>query len=84
MKKIGELCKIDALGRVVIPIRIRRLFDIKSGDSLEILTDSDGIMLRKYIQSCVFCGNEEELTEKNGKCICADCIGYFKGTAEEK
>lgn len=84
MKKIGELCKIDSLGRVVIPKRIRIRLDIKPGEALEVYTDDEGIMLRKYIQKCIFCGNEEKLSKKDGKCICAECVSYFTGVLDKE
>ena len=74
MKKSGEICKVDNLGRIVIPVRIRRQFDFTPGSTLEIFLEEDGFFVKKYIPVCVFCGKEENLVEKNGKCICKNCI----------
>ena len=73
MKKSGELCKIDPLGRVVIPVRLRRSFGLKPNDPLEILTDDDQIILRKYIPVCVLCDSEEDLIPFNSKYVCRTC-----------
>ena len=77
MKKWDDLCKIDSLGRMVVPKRLRNAFDLKAGDSLEIYIDDQTIVLKKYISCCTFCGNENYLTEKNGKYICSECINSF-------
>jgi len=73
MKKTGEFCTIDKLGRVLIPIRIRRKYDLNADNRLEILAEDDCIILRKYIPSCTFCSNEDDLVEFGKKFICSKC-----------
>ena len=53
--------------------------DIKEKDPLEIFTDGDRIVLRKYSNSCVFCGEGEDIIEFNGKHICPKCLKGVKG-----
>ncbi|MRG88161.1 AbrB/MazE/SpoVT family DNA-binding domain-containing protein [Salinibacillus xinjiangensis] len=48
MKSTGIVRKVDELGRVVIPIELRRTLDIHEKDSLEIYVDDDRIVLKKY------------------------------------
>ena len=48
MKATGIVRRIDELGRVVIPKEIRSTLRLKSGDPLEIFTDRDELMLKKY------------------------------------
>ena len=48
MKATGIVRRIDDLGRVVIPKEIRRTLRIKEGDSLEIFTDRESLVLQKY------------------------------------
>ena len=76
MKSTGIVRKVDELGRVVIPIELRRTMDIEEKDGLEIYVDNDRIILRKYEPtcSCVFCGNADNVTQFRGKNICSDCI----------
>ena len=48
MKATGIVRRIDELGRIVIPKEIRRVLRIREGDPIEIFTDADGIVLKKY------------------------------------
>lgn len=48
MKSTGIVRKVDELGRVVIPIELRRTLGINEKDSLEIYVDDDKIVLKKY------------------------------------
>jgi len=76
MKSTGIVRKVDELGRVVIPIELRRTLAIAEKDALEIYVDSDRIVLRKYEPacSCVFCGNADEVTVFKNKNICKECL----------
>lgn len=74
MKETGIVRKIDELGRVVIPIEIRNKFNIQEKDPIEIFVEDSRIIIKKYEQSCIFCGNTENLVEFNGKLICSNCL----------
>ncbi len=74
MKSTGIVRKVDELGRVVIPIELRRTLDIEERDSLEIYVDSDRIVLRKYEPACVFCGSADEVTNFKNKNVCKACL----------
>lgn len=54
MKSTGIVRKVDELGRVVLPIELRRTLNISYKDSLEIFTDNNMVVLRKYEPSCIF------------------------------
>lgn len=79
MKSTGIVRKVDELGRIVIPMELRRSMDIKERDPLEIFTDGDRIVLKKYANSCVFCGEGEDVINFNEKCICPACLEKLKG-----
>lgn len=83
MKSTGIVRKVDELGRVVIPIELRRTLAIEEKDALEIYVDADRIILRKYEPacSCVFCGNADEVTNFKGKNICKECLDSMIQTA---
>lgn len=73
MKSIGIVRKVDELGRIVLPIELRRKFDIEEKDALEIYTEDDCIILKKYEPSCIFCGDAKDIFQFNGKNICHSC-----------
>ena len=76
MKATGRTRPVDGLGRVVIPKEIRKSFDIVDNqDSLEIFTDGNYIILKKFEPACTFCGEEEDgVISFKDKNICAKCI----------
>lgn len=78
MKPAGFLCKIDKLGRVVIPKPLRSKYDLHTDDTIELFTEPDAIVIKKYAMSCTFCGNSEDLTDFKGKPVCADCLSKLK------
>ena len=73
MKATGIVRKVDELGRIVLPIELRRTLDIEERDALEIYLDGDKIILQKYEPACLFCGSNHGLINHKGKNICADC-----------
>ncbi|MGI6486368.1 MAG: AbrB/MazE/SpoVT family DNA-binding domain-containing protein [Tepidanaerobacteraceae bacterium] len=74
MKSTGIVRRVDELGRVVIPIELRRTLDIAVKDALEIYVDSDRIVLKKYQPACIFCGSAENVVNFRGKNICKSCL----------
>ena len=74
MKSPGIVRKVDELGRVVLPIELRRTLDIEVKDSLEIYVDGSQIILKKYEPACIFCGNALDITNVKGKNICKSCL----------
>ncbi|OPY59157.1 MAG: Transition state regulatory protein AbrB [Pelotomaculum sp. PtaU1.Bin035] len=73
MKSTGIVRKVDELGRVVIPIELRRTLGIDVNDSLEIYTDSEKIILKKYAPGCRFCNNVSNILEVGKIAICRNC-----------
>lgn len=73
MKSTGILRRVDKLGRVVIPIELRRSLDIEEKDSLEIYVEDERIILKKYAPACTFCGQAKDVETFKEKNICADC-----------
>lgn len=74
MKATGIVRPMDALGRVVIPIELRRNLNINTDDSLEIFVDGEYIMLKKYEPACIFCGNNDGIRHIHGRNVCVNCI----------
>ena len=77
MKSTGIVRKVDELGRIVLPIEMRRTLDIAEKDTLEVYVEGDSIILRKYQDACVFCDSVRDLVSYNGRCVCQDCIAML-------
>lgn len=85
MKSTGIVRKVDELGRIVIPIELRRNLDIEIKDPVEIFVDGPQIILRKYIRGCQFCGSMEAVFDVGKITICRDCAsGIIKALAPGK
>ena len=78
MKSTGIVRRIDELGRIVIPIEIRRNLELAERDSVEFLTEGDRIVLRKYQDACLFCNSSEKIISFQGKIICSKCVNDLK------
>ena len=78
MKSTGVVRKLDTLGRVVIPIELRKTMGIDIKDTLEIYTEGDEIILKKYEPGCVFCGDARNVNLFKGKNICPKCMKELK------
>ena len=74
MKSTGIVRRIDELGRVVLPIELRRTLDIDIKDSLEIYVDNNSIILKKYAPACIFCGDADDIVSFKGKNVCKKCM----------
>ena len=85
MVSTGMARKVDDLGRIVLPVEMRRMFGIRPGDELEIAVDDGAILLRKIESSCVFCGNGDGnvLRPYREKQVCASCSGELGATGAE-
>lgn len=73
MKSTGITRKIDELGRIVLPIELRKQMGIEQRDPMEIYVEDDMIILKKYESVCIFCGSTKSLTSYKGKHVCAAC-----------
>jgi transcriptional pleiotropic regulator of transition state genes len=78
MKSTGIVRKVDELGRVVLPIELRRTLDIAEKDALEIYVDGSTIILKKYEPACIFCANAKDVMVYKGKNFCPECMKELK------
>ncbi len=74
MKATGIVRRVDELGRIVLPVELRRTLDIEEKDQLEIFLEEDRIILRKFDPACLFCGGSHELVTYKGKNVCQRCL----------
>ena len=70
----GVARKVDQLGRVVIPVEMRKALSIDVGDLVMMSAESDRITLEKVEQRCVFCGSTDQLRDFTRKVVCAACV----------
>ena len=74
MKTTGVVRKLDELGRITLPIELRRTFQLEEKDPLEIFVDGDCIILKKFEICDIFTGSTDDLIEFKGKKISRDTI----------
>lgn len=74
MKATGNLRRVDEMGRIVIPKKVRESLNLQSEDPIEIFVEDDKLILQKYEPGCLFCDSIENTFEYMGKQICLDCL----------
>jgi len=84
MKKIGIIRKTDSLGRIVLPIEMRRALEWDEHTELEIFAEQDGVFLRQYKPFvCVFCGNDKNVHSFEERPICENCLSRLKSNKQK-
>lgn len=78
MKISGVIRNIDSLGRIVIPMEIRKKLDISVNDQLEIHSEGKQIVIKKYEPDCVFCGSSSDVYDFKGINVCKKCLKELK------
>lgn len=74
MKSTGIVRKLDELGRITLPIELRRSMNIGEHDPFEIFTEEDSIVLKKYEDNDIFTGTHSDLIEYHGKKVSKQSI----------
>ena len=77
-KNTGMIRKVDELGRIVIPMEIRKKFNIEEKDELEVFVEGNTIILKKYEPYCTFCGEKKAKHTLYDKLICDKCLEEIK------
>lgn len=78
MKATGIVRRVDGLGRIVLPIELRRTLAINIKDPLEMFVDGESLILRKYEPACIFCDSADQMKRFAGRMICKGCIDKLK------
>ena len=78
MKATGIVRRIDELGRIVLPIELRRTLGIDNGDPVEIFVEEDQVVLKKYMPACIFCNDTDGISVFKSKNICKKCLEEMK------
>ena len=74
MKSTGIVRKLDELGRITLPIELRRSLDVNERDPLEIFVDEEKVILKKYNPADIFTGEMDDLVEYKGKKVSKSSI----------
>lgn len=83
MKSIGIVRRVDELGRVVLPVELRRTLQIEQKDALEIYVHGTDIILRKYEPACIFCGDASRVRSFRNRNVCTNCMRDMSDLYEE-
>ncbi len=78
MSETGIVRRVDDLGRIVIPMELRRTLGINVKDPISISVEGDRIVLEKYRDACVICAGQDGITRVQGKAVCEHCVGEIK------
>jgi AbrB family transcriptional regulator, transcriptional pleiotropic regulator of transition state genes len=78
MRDTGIVRRVDELGRIVIPMELRRTLGIRVKDPLSISMDGERIIIEKYHDACALCGSEEDVTMVKDRAVCARCVADIK------
>ena len=81
MKASGIVRKIDDLGRIVLPIEMRNRLDLAAGDGVEIFFEDDCVVLKKFQDTCLFCGSTDDIIEFGEKKVCTACVAELEREA---
>lgn len=83
MKSTGIVRQIDPLGRIVLPRDLRKSLNLNDHDSVEFFLEGNTIVIKKYLPTCIFCGNAENLVSFKGKCVCPSCAKKLQILTED-
>jgi transcriptional pleiotropic regulator of transition state genes len=78
MNDTGIVRRVDDLGRIVIPMELRRSLGINVKDPMAIFVEDDKIILEKHRDACVLCGKPDDVSEFKGRPICSTCVEEIK------
>jgi transcriptional pleiotropic regulator of transition state genes len=78
LRTTGVSRKVDDLGRIVLPAELRKSFDIREGDQIEIAVEEDRIILSKRRSACTFCGERDGLRTFREHPLCASCLAELR------
>jgi len=74
MKATGIVRKVDELGRIVLPSELRKTMHVSVGDSFELFTNDNTVVLKKYEPGCILTGSMDDLVDYQGRKISTQAI----------
>lgn len=82
MKDTGVVRRLDELGRITLPMELRKILHLEERDSLQIFVEDDRIILQKYMPADIFTGETEDLIEFQGKKVSKRTIAELAKLAD--
>lgn len=84
MKTTGIVRRVDSLGRIVLPMELRKSMSIQVGTPIEIVPNGNSIILRKHKASCACCGRDKAPMMITGNLhVCKFCFSRFHEEEEK-
>jgi len=78
MADTGIVRRVDDLGRIVIPMELRRTLGINVKDPISISVEEERIILQKHHDSCALCGSIEDIVRVRDRALCRTCVAAVK------
>jgi AbrB family transcriptional regulator, transcriptional pleiotropic regulator of transition state genes len=78
MHDTGIVRRVDDLGRIVIPMELRRTLGINVKDPMAIFVEGDRIILEKHRDVCTICGGTDDIATVKDRPVCAECVEAVK------
>ena len=82
MRATGIVRKVDELGRIVLPSELRKTMHVTVGDSFELFTHDNTVILKKYEPGCMLTGSMDDLVDYQGRKISKQAIRELAELAE--
>ena len=76
--------KLSKVRGVTVPKDLAENLGMFAGAAVDLVETSDGILLRKHVPTCVFCGSVESVDTVKGKEICAKCAREMREEINSK
>jgi transcriptional pleiotropic regulator of transition state genes len=81
MSDTGIVRRVDDLGRIVLPMELRRTLGINVKDPMSISVDGERIIVSKHRDSCVLCGAVDDTVRIRDRAVCRGCVAAVKSVA---
>ena len=78
MGDTGIVRRVDDLGRIVLPMELRRTLGIAVKDPLSITVEGDRIVLERPRDACALCGDTQDVVSVKERSLCPACIAAVK------
>lgn len=76
----GIVRSLDSVGRIMIPIEVRRELGVAVGDKVSIIVEKDRVIIEKYRDTCYLCGKSaKNFNYVNNKRVCFACLDHLNG-----